>query len=259
LSNPLFQPPASLNLAEDTDLFYLLREFETAYRYAPTGGSAPIRAHMRIVRERLAKIMKADPATRVPEPASLPATRHLGRALDNGEREPTEIFVRADCQDLCANALGIRLREDQPALARKYGYADILGPAGFVEAPDLALGFVLFAPGCVYPSHRHDGITESYIVLSGAVSENDLGVFRRLSMIFNAPGTTHTIRTSSNEPALLAYAWIGTPEAIAGHTMKFTRARKEVRKPSPPAARLPVCNRGICSIGACTADDTDQT
>ena len=33
-------PPSPL-LSEDTDLFYLLREFETAYRYAPPGGSAP--------------------------------------------------------------------------------------------------------------------------------------------------------------------------------------------------------------------------
>ena len=64
-------------------------------------------------------------------------------------------------------------------------------------------------------------------MLSGAVSENDLGVFRPPSMIFNAAGTTHTIRTSSCEPVLLAYAWTATSEAIAGHTMKFTRARKK--------------------------------
>lgn len=221
------QNPASPLLSEDTDIFYLLREFETAYRYAPTGGSAPIRAHMRMVRERIAKTMKANPATRLPEPSALPVTSHLGRAFDNGEREPTEVFVRTVAK------LAPRLRWEygyenvRPTLARKYGYADILGPAGFIGCDDLVLGFVLFAPGCVYPSHRHDGITESYIVLSGAVSENDLGVFRPPSMIFNAAGTTHTIRTSSHEPALLAYAWTGTSEAIAGHTMKFTRARKK--------------------------------
>lgn len=220
-------PAPSPDLTEDTDLFYLLREFQTAYRYAPTGGSVPIRTHMRIVRERLAKILKASPAIRPIEPAVLPATRHLGRAFDNGEREPTEIFVRASAK------LSPRLRWEYgydrvpPALARKYAYADVLGPAGFIESADLVLGFVLFAPGCVYPSHRHDGITESYIVLSGAVSENDLGVFRPPSMIFNAPGTTHTIRTSTHEPALLAYAWSGTAEAIANHSMKFTRARKK--------------------------------
>lgn len=219
--------PASLRLADDIDLFYLLREFETAYRYAPTGGSVPIRTHMRAVRERLARILKADPETRTPEPLSLPATRHLGRALDNGEREPTEIFVRAVAK------LSPRLRWEYgyekipPTLGRKYAYADILGPSGIIASDDLVLGFVLFAPGCVYPSHRHDGITESYIVLSGAVSENDLGVFRPLSMIFNAAGTTHTIRTSTHEPALLAYAWTGAAEAIASHTMKFTRARRK--------------------------------
>ena len=72
------QNPASPLLSEDTDIFYLLREFETAYRYAPTGGSAPIRAHMRMVRERIAKTMKANPATRLPEPSALPVTSHLG-------------------------------------------------------------------------------------------------------------------------------------------------------------------------------------
>jgi dimethylpropiothetin dethiomethylase len=214
-------------LQDDTDLYYLLREFEAAYRHAPTGGSAPIRGHMRLVRERLSKLAKANPPVRRPEPALLPAAAHFGRALDNGEREPTEIFVRA------AAKLAPRLRWEHgyeklgPKLARKYAYADVLGPAGFVAADDMALGFVLFAPGSVYPSHRHDGISESYIVLSGAVSENDLGVFRPPSMIFNAPGTTHTIRTSANEPALLAYAWIGAPEALASHKMKFTRARKK--------------------------------
>lgn len=214
-------------LDTDTALFYLLREFETAYRHAPTGGSAPIRSHMRLVRERLAKLMRANPPVRMPEPAYLPATRHLDRALDNGEREPTEIFVRT------AAKVAPRLRWEHgysklsDSLSRKYAYADVLGPAGFVNSEDLVLGFVLFAPGCVYPSHRHDDITESYIVLSGAVSENDLGVFRPPSLIFNAPGTTHTIRTSSNEPALLAYAWTGTPAAIAGHTMRFTRSRRK--------------------------------
>lgn len=227
MPNALPGIPVSPSLTEDTDLFYLLREFQTAYRYAPTGGSGPIRAHMRVVRERLAKILKAAPPVRPVEPAALPATNHLARAFDNGEREPTEIFARASAK------LSPRLRWEYgydrvPAgLARKYAYADVLGPAGFVDAADLVLGFVLFAPGSVYPSHRHDGITESYLVLSGAVSENDLGVFRPPSMIFNAAGTTHTIRTSSHEPALLAYAWTGTADAIAGHTMKFTRSRKK--------------------------------
>lgn len=222
------QPPP--NLDQDVPLFYLLREFETAYRHAPTGGSAPIRAHMRNVRERLSKVFKANPPVRVPEPAMLPAANHLDRAFDNGGREPTEIFVRAVAK------VAPRLRWEHgyaklsASLARKYAYSDILGPAGFVQADDLVLGFVLFAPGCIYPSHRHEGITESYIVLSGAVSENDLGVFRPPSMIFNAQGTTHTIRTSSNEPALLAYAWTGTAEAIAGHTMRFTRAKRKPKQ-----------------------------
>ena len=129
---------SSLFLSEDTDLFYPLREFETAYRYAPTGGSVPIRAHMRTVRERISRTMKANPTMRFPEPANLPVASHLGRALDNGEREPTEVFVRTVAK------LALRLRWEygyenvRPTLARKYGYADILGPAGFIGCEDLA-------------------------------------------------------------------------------------------------------------------------
>ncbi|MEL6919764.1 MAG: dimethylsulfonioproprionate lyase family protein, partial [Pseudomonadota bacterium] len=112
-------------------------------------------------------------------------------------------------------------------LAQKYGYADVIGPAGLIRAHDIALGFVLFAPSCVYPSHRHEGISESYIVLSGACSQNDIGVFRAPSMIFNAPGTTHTIRTPSTEPVLLAYAWTAEPQDLAAHKMKFTKQRRK--------------------------------
>lgn len=217
-----------MNLFDDIDLLYLLREFDRAYRLAPYGGSAAIRTHMRRVRDRISRSMKDNPPIETISPASVPVTAHLTRVLDNGFQDSSESFVRATKK--IAERLSWQFGYDKisPTLAKKYGYADILGPSGFVKADDLALGFVLFAPGSVYPTHKHDGITESYIVLSGACSQNDIGVFRSPSMIFNAAGATHTIRTSSTEPVLLAYAWTAEPQDLAAHKMTFTRKRKKV-------------------------------
>ena len=64
---------------------------------------------------------------------------------------------------------------------------------------------MLFAPQCTYPAHKHEGITESYICLSGAASENDSGVYTPGSMILNLPGHKHRITTSDHEPALLSH------------------------------------------------------
>ncbi|MEO1746694.1 MAG: dimethylsulfonioproprionate lyase family protein [Pseudomonadota bacterium] len=213
-------------LSQDADLYYLLREFDVAYRYASNGGSPAIRAHMRRVRERISRTVKADPQVQYTVPSRVPVNAHLPRALDNGEQDTAESFVRAVTKIADRFAWQYGYEKLPQTLAQKFGYADVLGPEGLVRADDIALGFVLFAPNCVYPSHKHDGIMESYIVLSGACSQNDIGVFRAPSLIFNAPGTTHTIRTPSTEPVLLAYAWTAEPSDLAAHKMKFTKRRK---------------------------------
>lgn len=228
------QPPMDMTgldrLRAHTDLFYLMREFDTAYRLAPNGGSPAIRAHMKRVRDRISRTMKDNPEVHTLLPTHLPVTAHLSRALDRGQQDAAEAFVRATQKFASRLVWQHGYDRMSSSLARKFGYADVLGPSGHVRAEDIALGFVLFAPGCVYPSHKHDGITESYIVLSGAVSQNDIGVFRSPSMIFNAPGTTHTIRVSEYEPALLAYAWTAEPQDMTAHKMKFTRTRKAANK-----------------------------
>jgi len=216
------------HLNEDTSLFYLVREFSRSYSQAPHGGSPQIRTHMKRVRDRVSRILKDNPVLRdVPQIEKIPVTAHFGRAIDNGQQDAHERFVRTidKVQDRLVWLIGYDRLPD--TLARRFGYADIVGPGGIVPCDDLALGLVLFAPGCVYPSHRHDGISESYISLSGACSQNDIGVFRPPSMIFNAPGSTHTIRTSADEPVLLAYAWTAEPTDLAAHKMRFTRRRKQ--------------------------------
>ena len=91
---------------------------------------------------------------------------------------------------------------------------------------ELILGLILFPPGCTYPAHPHKGITESYVCLSGAVSENHQGVWAPGSLIFNPPEHMHRITVSDREPALLAYAWIGPREELVGQKMVFARPRK---------------------------------
>ena len=92
----------------------------------------------------------------------------------------------------------------------------------------LMLGFSwwLFAPACTYPAHTHDGITESYICLSGAVSENHQGVYAPGSLIFNPPEQLHRITVADTNPALLFYAWEGSREKLANQKMVFRRKSK---------------------------------
>jgi hypothetical protein len=62
---------------------------------------------------------------------------------------------------------------------------------------------------CTNPSHAQDGIIESSVCQSGAISENHQGVYATEAMIFSPPGQRHRITVSNREPPLMAYAWMG--------------------------------------------------
>lgn len=198
---------------------YVLQEFDYAYGFSSSGGSSPIRTHQREVVSRLRHCRTKDPALTFPTPTEKPACAHLGRALDNGESQTTASFTRALAKITHQLAWLYGYDRMPRALQNKYAYAELLGPRGPVVARDLILGLVLFAPKCTYPSHSHAEITESYICLSGFISENDAGVYAPGSLILNKAGQEHAITTADREPSLLAYAWIGTPERLAGFEM----------------------------------------
>ncbi len=214
-------------LLDAPDWQYLMREYYELYRWLSSGGSERIRSHQRAVREAIGKALKDRPALSPPEPAGLPATRHFRRALDRGLMAPTEPVVRAI--DAVAERLRWELGYDRMprGLESKFGYAEIAGPRGPVVTERVILGLVLFAPGCVYPAHAHEGINESYICLSGAVSENHQGVYAPGSLIFNPAGMSHRITVSDREPALLAYAWTGEAAKLKSHKMVFSRPRRD--------------------------------
>lgn len=216
-------------LRDNPDWLYLLREYYEMYRFLPAGGSDRIRTHMRLVREAIGRLLKADPKVALPVPAEKPVTRHLSRALDEGRDRALSHVVRS--LDHVRDALAWEYGYDRmpPSLARAYAYAELAGPRGPVQSHDVILGLVLFAPGCTYPAHSHAGITESYVCLSGAVSENHQGVYVPGSLIFNPPEHLHRITVSDLEPALLAYAWSGRPEDLSQQKMVLAPRRPRAR------------------------------
>lgn len=212
-------------LSTQPDWRYLLHETYELYRYSSSGGSDKIRAHMRKVRETISRLMQEDPRVRVPTPARVPVTDHLNRALDSGRGTPLAPVVR--CIEHVRDQLQWQYGYDRVprGLAARYGFAELAGPKGPVESPDVILGLVLFAPGCVYPAHAHHGLTESYVCLTGAVSENHVGVYAPGSFIFNPPAHMHRITVARDEPALLLYAWIGARDDLADQKMVLGRGR----------------------------------
>lgn len=205
------------------DWIYLLREFYEIYRFLSSGGSNQIRAHQRTVREAISRVMSSNGLLSLGTGIQKPVTRHLRRALDEGRMERHSNIIRSIEAVQAAIDWQYGYEKVPRGLKDKYAYAELCGPSGPVISEEVILGLVLFAPNCTYPSHAHDGITESYVCLSGAVSENHQGVYAPGSMIFNPPGQQHRITVSNREPALMAYAWVGPKDKLADQKMVFSR------------------------------------
>lgn len=218
--------PGRTRLRDLPDWGYLLHEFYQLYRFNSAGGSARIRSHQKEVRQRLSRLLQADPPVEVVEPTTKPVCAHLSRALDRGKRHLNESLARSIERIRGELAWAYGYGRVPPGLEKKYAFSECVGPRGPVIADELILGLVLFAPGTTYPTHSHDGITESYFCLSGAISENDVGVYAPGSLILNPPEHPHRITTSTQEPSLLAYAWLGAPEKLTAQAMKFSRQRQ---------------------------------
>ena len=213
-------------LSERVDWQYVLREFWNVYRFSSAGGSKPIRTHQRQVRNLLSAEMEHDPTVLVTEPETLPVCAWLSRALDQGLLERTAPMVRALRHVTDELVWTYGYERVPPGLRRKYAYAELLGPNGPVVSNRLILGVVLFAPRCTYPAHSHDGIYESYLCLSGAVSEGNEGVYAPGSLLYTPPNKAHRITTGDFEPTLLTYAWTGEPDKLLNQKMSFTRQRR---------------------------------
>lgn len=202
---------------------YLLRDFDAIYRQGSAGGSKAIRGHRRRVRESISRVFESNAEVVEREPAQLPVTLHLPRALDLGSRGTMDRL----CQSLRHLAPRMTWEYGYDKVPRglraKYAYCELLGPQGPIVADHLILGLVLFAPSTTYPQHHHRGIEESYVSLAGPWSENDDAVYAPGSMILNRSEHEHRITTGDYEPSLLAYAWTGPPERLRSPGMDFSR------------------------------------
>lgn len=202
---------------------YLLQEFDALYRMGSSGGSATIRSHRKRVRDRLSNATKSNPLILEKPATPLPVTAHLPRALDLGERGAMQGMARAVREVATQLEWEYGYEKLPKSLIKKYAYCEVLGPRGPVQADDLIIGFVLFAPATTYPQHSHLDIEESYISISGSWSENNSAVFAPGSLILNTPGSKHRITTGDIDPCLLAYAWTGPNERLISPNMSFSR------------------------------------
>ena len=214
-------------LGQFPDWRYLLRELYNLYRFSSAGGSSHIRSHQKEVRHRLSRLLNHAPPMYQTQVSEKPVCAHLSRALDLGLSYSTAPLAQAieRIRDQLYWEFGYS--KVPPGLSNKYAFSEFLGPKGPIVSEELILGLVLFAPGTTYPSHSHQGISESYFCLSGAISENDVGVYAPGSMILNPPGHAHRITTSDREPSLLAYAWVGPIEKLVSQKMVFSRQRSK--------------------------------
>jgi len=214
-------------LRQFPDWRYLLREFYNLYRYSSAGGSPHIRSHQKEVRHRLSRLLNHDPPMNQIQASEKPVCVHLSRALDLGLSYSTAPLARAieRIRDQLYWEFGY---EKMPlGLSQKYAFSEFMGPKGPIVSEELILGLVLFAPGTTYPTHSHKDLSESYFCLSGAISENHVGVYAPGSLILNPPDHPHRITTSDLEPSLLAYAWVGSPENLANPKMAFSRQKSK--------------------------------
>ena len=213
-------------LSEHPDWIYVLRESYDLYRRSSAGGSVKIRSHQRSVRERINRVIKSDAEVRFSESMSKPVVQHLRRALDNGKVERHAPFIRSLEAIQSTFSWQYGYEKVPRGLSQKFAYAELVGPSGPVITDEVILGLVLFAPKCTYPAHAHKGISESYVCLSGAVSENDQGVYAPGSLIYNPPEQLHRITVGDFNPALLFYAWEGSKANLNSQRMVFTRKPK---------------------------------
>lgn len=104
-----------------------------------------------------------------------------------------------------------------PDFLERYGYCEVIGPGRIVESARFRIGFLLLAPGTLYPRHHHPA-EEVYHVVSGA------GAWQRGDEAWRTepPGAAihhpslmpHATR-AADAPLLALYVWGGSIDTHA--------------------------------------------
>jgi quercetin dioxygenase-like cupin family protein len=107
-------------------------------------------------------------------------------------------------------------RSDAEDLADRVAFAELIGPAAPLAAPDCRVGFTLMAPGTLYPMHAHPAV-ELYLVIAGhaqwTTPESDR-IVPPGGFVLHQSDQPHAMRTHA-EPLLALYAWQGNIDAPA--------------------------------------------
>jgi mannose-6-phosphate isomerase-like protein (cupin superfamily) len=101
-------------------------------------------------------------------------------------------------------------------LAKKIGFAELIGPDGPMYAPQCRVGFTLLAADTFYPSHAHPAI-ELYLVIAGHAewtASNTRQVVAPGGFVLHRSNEPHAMRTQT-EPLLALYSWSGNLDTAA--------------------------------------------
>ena len=193
------------------------------YQSAYSAGSQQIDQHLGAVGEGIKHVIH-EPTLQLRQPSEKPVVRHLKTALKMGEFfNESPVYHTIGMMAPCLTwEYGYDSLPD--ALAKNYAYTEIIGPRGPIVYRNMILGMVLLGPDCYYPRHNHPEIEESYIGMAGYVSINDSTVITTNSMSLIPAGVSHWMGTDSETPALLAFAWLGSEQALLRNQMQLDEA-----------------------------------
>ena len=200
--------------------FRLLAGFYSGFESISCGGNNTIKQHKAKILQRLQNYTHHVDLELI-EPEQKPVCKYLTAAIKDG-METWYLPILPAIGHMKKNLKWSYGNNHLPGnLKEKYAYAEVLGPRGPFVSKELILGLILLAPSTEYPKHKHRGIEESYLCLSGHVALNDIGVFSTNTIIYIPPGSPHQLSTDTQEPTLLAYAWLADSKTLGNATMEW--------------------------------------
>ncbi len=106
-------------------------------------------------------------------------------------------------------------RANEPDLADRIAFAELIGPDAPLHAADCRIGFTLMAPATLYPLHAHPAI-ELYLVIAGHARWTTPDADRIVppgDFVLHRSNKPHAMQSFAT-PLLALYGWrgdIGTP------------------------------------------------
>jgi len=203
----------------DQNLRHLIKEFRTIFQTLATSRHPEGQDHIRKVQAKLLSPGNNNPPIRQKSPEEKPVCRYLDDVRCEGNRYSELCDIYKNIAPLLKWEYGYTSMPEH--LYDMYSYTEVIGPQGNIYVEDIVMGFVLLAPGCLYPEHKHPGIEESYLCLSGNVTQNDNEELSPGGYLYNSPGKTHRLSVAPDAPCLLAYAWLAEPAVLKNYSMSL--------------------------------------